>query len=61
MGIEQDIISLKEAFHEYIKLKMEEEVEKEMNTDNYSRRWDAEEKVDEKYKRVFDALHRGGY
>ena len=56
MSIEQDIAQLKEAFREYIKLKIEEESQKEMNDGNYSSKWTAEIVVEEKYKRVFDAL-----
>lgn len=56
MSIEQDIAQLKEAFREYIKLKIEEESQKEMDNGNHSDKWSAESVVGRKYKPVFDAL-----
>ncbi len=62
MGIEHDIESLKEAFREYIKLKIEEETQIEMDTGNYSDKWGVETMVIGKYKPVLDALDgHGGY
>ena len=62
MGIEQDISDLKEAFREYIRLKIEKESKGEFDTGNYSDRWEAESVVERKYKSVLDALDgRGGY
>jgi len=56
MGIEEEINNLKEAFREYIRLKIEEDTQKEFGTGNHSERWSAESVVEQKYKRVFDAL-----
>lgn len=60
MSIERDITQLKDAFREYIQIKIEDESQKEMDAGNYPDKWDAEIAVREKYKRVFDALDGHG-
>ena len=56
MSIEKDISQLKEAFREFIKVKIDEESDKLVDSGRYPTKWDAEYEVEKKYKRVFDAL-----
>ena len=60
MGIEQEISQLKEAFREYINLKIEEDTQKEMDTSDSLDEWEVKYEVEKKYKRIFDALDGNG-